>query len=387
MTCSCNVCGNALETPIYESAEDSSITTMNILVPGRTRVFLCGHCGHLQTAELQDAADYYANVYAINLTSDDEDQLYKIVDGRPVYRADQQAEVLLSKLDLFDGCRILDYGCAKAPTLKKVVGRAPQIRPFLFDVTDKYQAFWQKFPGLAGWASHQTDPAWAGTMDVVLSFYALEHISSLQDAVANIKALLKPGGIFYFIVPNVQQSLSDFVVADHVNHFTEESLRYLLGAQGFDRVEVDARAHDAAYVVTARLGAAGAGKPVMPAPGAIAQLERAASEMSEYWSGVAARIQAFERSQPATAASAIYGAGFFGNFIAATLTSMSHVKCFIDRNAHLQGRQCLEREVVAPAALPAHVGHVYVGLNPRISRDAIGSISEWQDRQLEIFYL
>ncbi|WP_454737358.1 class I SAM-dependent methyltransferase [Cupriavidus necator] len=387
MTCSCNVCGNALETPIYESAEDSSITTMNILVPGRTRVFPCGHCGHLQTAELQDAVDYYANVYAINLTSDDDDQLYQIMDGRPVYRADHQAEVLLSKLDLFDGCRILDYGCAKAPTLKKVAARAPQVRPFLFDVTDKYQEFWRKFPGVAGWACHQTDPAWAATMDVVLSFYALEHISALQDAVANIKALLKPGGIFYFTVPNVQQSPSDFIVADHVNHFTEESLHYLLGAQGFDHIEVDARAHDAAYVVTARLGAGASGKPVMPAPGAIARLDAAARKMSEYWSGVAGRIQAFERSQPAGATSAIYGAGFFGNFIAATLASMSHVACFVDRNAHLQGRQCLDREVVAPAALPAHVGHLYVGLNPRISREAIRSIAGWQDRQLEIFYL
>lgn len=387
MTCSCNVCGNALATPIYESAEDSSITTMNIMVPGRTRVFLCGHCGHLQTAELQNAADYYANVYEINLTSDDEDQLYQIVDGRPVYRADHQAEVLLAKLDLFDGCRILDYGCAKAPTLKKVVGRAPQVRPFLFDVTDKYQTFWKKFPGQPSWASHQTDPAWAGTMDVVLSFYALEHISSLQHAVANIKGLLKPGGLFYFIVPNVQQSPSDFVVADHVNHFTAESLHYLLSAQGFDRVEVDARAHDSAYVVIARLGASGTARPVKPEPAAIAELRRAATEMSAYWSGVASRIRAFERSQPANAASAIYGAGFFGNFIAANLASMSHVECFIDRNAHLQGRKRLERDVIAPAVLPEHVGHVYVGLNPRISREAIRAIPEWQGRQLEVFYL
>lgn len=387
MICSCNICGNALDTPVYTSAEDSSITTMNIMVPGRTRVFLCGRCGHLQTAELQNAADYYANVYEINLTSDDEDQLYQIVEGNPVYRADQQANVLLAKLDLFDGCRILDYGCAKAPTLKKVVSRAPQVKPFLFDVTDKYQSFWRRFPGVAGWASHQTDPAWKGTMDVVLSFYALEHISSLQEAISKIKALLKPGGVFYFIVPNVQQSPSDFVVADHVNHFTEASLHYLLGMHGFDKVEVDAQAHDSAYVVTARLGGDGAGVPVLPPPGAMAQLERAASEMSEYWSGVASRIRAFERSQPPAAASAIYGAGFFGHFIATTLASASHVECFVDRNAHLQGRQCLERDVIAPSALPEHVGHVYVGLNPRISREAIRSIPEWQGRKLEVFYL
>jgi hypothetical protein len=47
-TNSCNVCGSRLGSPLYESADNASITTMNTVIEGRTRVFFCDECGHLQ---------------------------------------------------------------------------------------------------------------------------------------------------------------------------------------------------------------------------------------------------------------------------------------------------------------------------------------------------
>ncbi|MFN9121152.1 MAG: hypothetical protein ACK5X5_05040, partial [bacterium] len=84
-TNSCNVCGSRLGSPLYESADNASITTMNTVIEGRTRVFFCDECGHLQTSELPNLSQYYAQEYAINLASDEDDQLYKVIDGKPVY--------------------------------------------------------------------------------------------------------------------------------------------------------------------------------------------------------------------------------------------------------------------------------------------------------------
>ncbi len=385
IVCNCNVCGGALVDPIYQSASDSSFTTMNARVAGRTEVYLCRRCGHLQTSELPDLASYYANVYEINLASEEADQLYKIVDGRPVYRADHQAQVLLSKLTLPPGSRVLDYGCAQATTLRKAVASQPDIQPFLFDVTDKYVGHWQRFPVPAQWATHRVDPAWAASMDAVLSFFAFEHIAQLGDAVDNIKALLKPGGIFYLVVPDVLGNAADFIVADHVNHFTVESLRYLLAARGFGDIVVDATAHDAALVVTARLGTASCAVVAQPDESALAKLESSARQMACYWSDAAARILAFE--QRGEGPSAIYGAGFYGNFVAASLASMAHVSCFVDRNAHLHGQACWGKPVVAPDDLPTSVRRVLVGVNPRSARAAIEGIDAWRGRQLDVFYL
>lgn len=385
MTLSCNVCKSPLTSLLYESAENVSVTTMNKLIDGKTHVYFCDACGHLQTNELPNLVEYYAHEYEINLTSEDDDQLYRVVDGNPVFRADHQANVLLSKVDFFPGCRVLDYGCAKALTLKKVLGVHPDIRPFLFDVTDKYIPFWKSFPALPEWSVHEPNPAWHGSIDVALSFYALEHVADLHAALANVKALLKPGGIFYFIVPNVYSNIADFIVADHINHFSKNSLLTLLTRAGFHDVSVDDQVHDAAFVVKATLGPAAAAKPVNE--GELAEERAAALQMAQYWSTIVRRICEFEKQASAAGAIAIYGAGFYGNLIASSLNTLDHVRCFIDQNCFLQGKQLCGRPVLSPRDLPKEVTHVLVGMNPRSARSGIDAIVEWRERRLTYFFL
>ena len=250
----CNVCAAELGSPVYRGAENGSITTMNKVVAGQTRIFHCQVCDHVQTEELADLARFYAEEYSINEDGVEDDQLYEIRDGKEIYRSEHQASVLVDKIDLHKNPKVLDYGCAKGATLRRIVQARPEVEPYLFDVTDKYQAYWRDFPKPAKWASHVPDPAWSGTLDVVLSFYALEHIPHLGAVLAEIKALLKPGGVFYFIVPNLYANWADFIVADHVNHFSRRSLSTMLDRAGFGDIEIDEEAHASAFVVSCRAG-------------------------------------------------------------------------------------------------------------------------------------
>lgn len=385
----CNVCGSKFQLALFESAENASITTMNKIIPGRTRVYFCDDCGHLQTNELSNLKDYYAYEYQINADGDDEDQLYKIIDNKPVFRAEHQAAVLTSKLDFFPGCRVIDYGCAKAPTLKTIVEKNPTITPFLFDVTDRYVPYWQKYPKAAEWAVHQAPREWQGTMDIVLSFYALEHVSDLSASLADISALLKPGGFFYFIVPNVYQNIADFIVADHINHFSPTSLDKMLNAAGFSDIVIDSQAHDAAFVVSARrrlMDSAGRndGKD---ATLEISEYRDKALAMAQYWNNLTTRIRDFERSLPPSATAAIYGAGFYGSLIFSSLKNAEAIQCFIDRNPHLQARTLHGRPVFSPEHIPESIGHIYIGLNPRTAQASVGEIKAWQGKLLDFFYL
>lgn len=380
----CNVCSSSLNHPIYQSQDKRSITTMNALIEGRTSVYFCGICGHLQTNELPDLVNYYAQEYDINSASEDDDQLYKVVDGKPIYRADHQVATLMSKVRFSAGWRVLDYGCAKGPTLKKLITAHAEITPFLFDVTDRYIPFWEQFPAGTSWATHSPNPLWRGSMDVVLSLYALEHIADLQQAVTNIRQLLKPGGIFYFIVPNVYENTADFIVADHINHFSRHSIIGLLSAQGFVDVDVDERAHDSAFVVTGVLDESRP-KAAIDLSGLDELLGRAQS-MADYWGGISSRIGQYEESL-GDVPLAIYGAGFYGNFLMSSLRNPARVKYFVDQNAHLQGTTVNGRPVLSPSDLPAEVTDVLVGLNPRSARSAIASIDSWRARAISYFFL
>jgi len=386
MSVHCNVCAMRFESPIYESADERSITTMNKLVDGKTRVYFCPKCGHLQTNELPNVKKFYEQEYDINSDSEDQDQIYAVVDGKPVFRADHQAAVLMSKVSWFPGCAVLDYGCAKAPTLKKVLAQHPEIEAYLFDVTDRYVRFWQRFPKQAKWSVGIPDPSWKRSLDVVLSFYALEHVVDLHAAIANIKDLLKPGGLFYFIIPNVYANNADFIVADHVNHFSPSSISYLLSKNGFSSIDVDEKVHDAAFVVTARFTQEKRIENDAQANNS-SVYERQATELSRYWSTLSQKIRAFEAGMKPSDVLGIYGAGFYGNLIASVVSKPKDIACFVDQNPHLQGTSISGKHVVSPASMAAKVTHIAVGLNPRKAKAIIEAISAWQNRKISYLYL
>jgi SAM-dependent methyltransferase len=374
---------------VYESADNLSVTTMNKLVSGKTSVYFCECCGHLQTNELKNLHQYYAEEYEINLTSEDDDQLYGVINGQPVYRSVHQANILMEKVKFKHGWRVLDYGCAKSQTLKKVLGHNFDINPFMFDVTDKYIPYWQAFPKAAEWSTHTPIRDWDGTMDVVLSFYALEHVADLHEAVANIKKLLKPRGIFYFLVPNAYENTADFIVADHINHFSRSSLSALLSRNGFTDIDIDATSHEASFVVSATLARENECDSVGFAGIDAAEIREnkdAAMKMAGYWSDVVGRIQAFEELID-EGALAIYGAGFYGNFIATAMKHPEKIICFVDQNRHLQNTNIRNRPILSPDNIPAEVQHVLVGMNPQRARDNIAQIESWKSRNLNYFFL
>lgn len=367
----CAVCGTPFGTPVFESSEAKSLTTMNVLIDGKTTVYFCETCQHAQTDELPDLVSYYATEYEINIDSEGDDQLYDVIDGKEIYRAEHQARILVSKIDLSQHRKVLDYGCAKAPTLRALCDEFREIEPHLFDVTDKYVPFWEEFPNGATWAIHKPDSAWTGQMDVVLSFYALEHIPHLTDILRDVRSLLKDGGYFYFIVPDMYQNAADFIVVDHVNHFSSRSLWYLMAYNGFTDIEIDAESHASAFVVSARRATADLPKPV-----AQDFPDRApeAKALAQFWTDIKTLITEFEASVDPATPLVIYGAGIYGNFILSCLKNPDRVTHFLDQNTFLQGTEIEGRPVIHPGALPHDRAAIMVGLNPRNARRIIADV-------------
>ena len=385
----CSVCKNENLKIVYESSDNLSVTTMNKLIPGKTTVCFCENCGHLQTDELDDIKTFYAEEYEINLNSEDDDQLYTIVNNHPVYRSEHQANVLMKKVDLFNGAKVLDYGCAKSQTLKRVLSKKSNIEPFFFDVTDKYISFWKSFAPKAEWSTHTPNSAWIGTMDVVLSFYALEHVADLHEALGNIKNMLKVGGNFYFLVPNVYKNTADFIVADHINHFSKVSLYYLLSLHGFSNIDIDEEIHESAFVVRATLTTINDKKNIILSEDQLKQIPKlkgSALGMSSYWTDVIERIQHFE-IDVAEDQLAVYGAGFYGNFIATAMKNPKKITCFIDQNKHLTNTEINGKPVLDPENIPKEVKHVLVGMNPERAKENIDQIEALKVLNLNYFFL
>jgi len=176
-------------------------------------------------------------------------------------------------------------------------------------------------------------------------------------------------------VPNLFANTADLVVADHANHFSVSSLHRLLVDAGFVVREVDEGAHNSAWVVVAQKQEAAAAEPSMNADVA------AVREMATYWASFGERVRTFE--QKGTSEAAIYGSGFYGTFIHASLAESDAVNCFLDQNPHRQKNTLLGKPILAPEALPDSVQRLYAGLNPRVARDELAAVSL---PELEVFF-
>ncbi|KQY49727.1 class I SAM-dependent methyltransferase [Lysobacter sp. Root494] len=333
---------------------------------------------------MADVDVYYDTEYDILVDSEEEDQIYEVVAGNPLYRTEHQVRTLQRKLPLEGHVALLDYGCAKSSTIRMLATLSPGIVPHLYDVSSRYIPFWEKFTHPAHWAVNSPKPEWDSYFDVVTSFFSLEHIPTPARTMREIARLLKPGGHFYAIVPNVATNVADLVVVDHCNHFSATSLTRLVSDAGLELLEIDANAHRGAFVVVAM-------KPrALPAPAALdpAKVGHVRAELAgiaAFWDKAASRVRDYEASIGGDAA--IYGAGFYGAFIATSLSNPSIISCHIDQNPYLQGQTFDGKPVIAPDDLPTDVSSILVGLNPAHARKIISEVAVLRERDLDYFFL
>ncbi|HEY3889178.1 MAG TPA: methyltransferase domain-containing protein [Caulobacteraceae bacterium] len=377
----CRLCGSNLGDPALDLAAPA-MTSANETIAAATRIYVCDVCGHVQSPEPADLAAYYDTTYRISLDSEDHDQLYGMRDGAPIYRTDRQAEVVLEKAALALGARVLDYGAAKAQTLKKVLAQRPDISPHVFDVSDDYRPSWASWLKPEATASYSVPEAWQGGFDLVTSHYVLEHVADPVSALRVLAGLLAPGGRIFFSVPDWTQNTGDLLVADHVNHFTAASIRRLTREAGLAIDDLDSAALPSAFAVTCRVGEV---TTALSKADIAATADRARVTAVAFARACDRLDQLFETNQ--RRATAIYGAGFYGAFLLARMSRRIKPVCCLDNNRHLWGKPLFDVPVAAPDSLPEGVEVVYVGLNPARARQIAASVPALQRPGLDLFFI
>lgn len=362
----CYVCSTSIAAPAYEKlapAITSIMTTLDI----PTRVFICETCGHAQSSEIPDIEAFYDTGYRISLNSDTHDQIVAVQpDGKIIYRTDHQADIALRMMNLRQGSALLDYGAAKADTLRKLCAVRPDINAYVFDVSTDYSAAWQGWVSPENQATYSIPDDWKQRFDAVMSHFVIEHVIDPVGFIGTIAGLLKPGGTLLLSMPNVSANPGDMVVADHVNHFSATSLEQALINAGFTLKSLDSTSFPGAYFAVATLETP-TGKPDGAEIGtAVAR----AQEICADWQKVSASVEtAISNLQGEKVA--IYGAGFYGSWLFHLISQRAKPALFLDRNPHLQGSTHLGLPVVLPEEIPDDIDVLFIGLNPLKARSAV----------------
>lgn len=391
----CNSCGHGLSEVIYQGSANESITTMNTYLSGELRVLLCHVCGHCQTFPLNDLKSYYENDYELGRLNEEDDQLYSMSEDGPIYRAQHQATVLLQKVKIDSQTKVLDFGCGKSLTMRRVCGIIDDFKPFVYDVTDKYLGLWLDITNKENCAVNNVPGSWEEKFDIITSFYALEHIEDLRSVCRKVRSLLRDSGYFYFIVPDMIANPADFIVADHVNHFSRSSLSALMERTGFEVKEIDHSSHYGAIICLAR-------KIDKPKEQSIqvstttkideieidVQFMQKAYGLAEFWSNQNERLAKAISDLPKDRGIAIYGAGFYGTYLYGLATRCGrNVECFIDSNPHMIGEKNNGIAIVAPSGVSSNVGNILVGLNPSRAKGIIANTKDFTNGKYSFLYI
>ena len=366
MTYRCHVCESQDTSVVYRSAIEKSLTSGCQILPVHTQIYECASCGHVYSEDLPDAAVFYAEHYNINLYHEDEDQLYEVVDGVARYRTDHQLAVMQRKIQFQSQQKVLDFGCAKSSMMKKMLELYPDLDCHFYDVSEAYRPYWEKMTTPDKCAVNTIPRNWLNRFDLITSFFSLEHIASVKKVISEIASLLNEGGTFYAIVPNMFNNVADFIVVDHVNHFTPKSMQRLLNDAGLSLIDIDLQSHRGAMTIVAKK------RNRHNVEVAVEDCSNQVAEIASFWRDIGNHIQSSERN--CANPFAIYGAGFYGAFVHAHLLQPEKVVCFLDNNDFLQNRSLFNIVIKKPVDIPTEVETVFVALNPKIARNVMATM-------------
>jgi len=345
-----------------------AITSLGLVINATGAVFVCDCCSHSQTATSITLADYYAYNYKTLSRSSEEDDLYEMQGNRAIYRNEHMATILAKKLPDVVG-DVLDFGCGKSLVMKHYSVKNGKANIHLFDVTEDYVDFWQAFVPADQYACFTVPESWLGKFELVTSFFSMEHVPDPLGELKKIKKVLAPSGLLYICVPDMySENVADMLVVDHVQHYSDVSMSFLLQKAGFQVAEMDHCSHRQAAIYIARLSDDAALQ--LKTNGfdglAVSWIVNRCEDISLYWNTVKDSVKRFELEMTRRGSDRFYivGAGILGTFLYLQLEFPEKVVGFIDSNRFKQEKGWQRLPVFEPGKTQVGDGvSVFVGFN------------------------
>lgn len=201
--------------------------------------------------------------------------------------------------------------------------------------------------------------------DVVILVGVLEHLRDLDEAFAHLRAILNPGGLVYFEVPDAtafadwpNAPYQDFST-EHLNFFAPVSLANTLAQRGFSRVFLEQNHREQSYkTVMSNISAVFRKEDTVPV-GPLAFDADTSPGLERYIAGCAiednrlrARMDALVN---AGRAMLVWGVGTHTTRLMATSRlADANIVAFVESNARYHGKTLLGRPIIAPEELKKH---------------------------------
>jgi 2-polyprenyl-3-methyl-5-hydroxy-6-metoxy-1,4-benzoquinol methylase len=219
------------------------------------QIFHCFSCGHLFTnprpSPDQITAYYKSENYISHSDSDKGliNKVYRIVRKRTLNWKAAQLNSHFGRPG-----KLLDIGCGSGNFLARM--QTDGWECFGIEPDPDARAMASRYSGITVTEESHLSEWMDETFDAITLWHVLEHVYDLHKRLAEIKRLLKPGGILILALPNPSSAdalkygsyWAAWDVPRHVHHFKPSVVHELLHSKGFRFLYSRGMVYDAYYI-------------------------------------------------------------------------------------------------------------------------------------------
>lgn len=195
MKFNCLFCGGIEGNIIYEACSDYYLGKPYIV-----SYYHCTNCHLVQQFPIPNNTTKFYNEYPMHMKKSFLHRIMQKIVMAPVYYKIEKP--CIAKV-------LLDYGCGNGWFLETLKGKGMELVGFEPDLNHSNQA--EKY------SSNQAEKysefrifnnldllfkLYEGKVDILTMHFVMEHLPNLSEAFNNVAQLLRPGGIFFFTIPN-----------------------------------------------------------------------------------------------------------------------------------------------------------------------------------------
>lgn len=234
----CHICTGRLLS-VDQSAILTQVTSDCRPWKKRGHLAICRHCGtvqkHITYDWLQQADEIYRG-YEIYAQGDGAEQpTFDSENGISVARSQRIVMWLDGLKVLLEQGKLLDIGCGNGAFLRSFGEAHLGWELTGLELDDRNKSIIEQIPN----AKFCNDPleSLEEKYDLIILVHALEHIIKPISFLNTVATKLKPDGLLFIEVPDLEGSSFDLLIADHCTHFMQETLEAVVKSTGFEVVK------------------------------------------------------------------------------------------------------------------------------------------------------
>jgi len=237
----CQICEEDALNRVLQFEEFSRVTSDCRPFEKGGELAICAACGGVQKLPSptwhEEISRIYSKYEAYFQADGEEQVVFDAVRGTPRARSEVFLDRLRSGGFLGQVESVLDVGCGTGVTLRALHNALPRAALNGYELTDqnlgrleRIPRFTHLFTGEIGGIDRR--------FDFISMVHSLEHFPNPFAALESIGKNLNPGGILFVEVCDVESNPFDLLIADHLMHFTKETLSRLVGRAGYEVLHV-----------------------------------------------------------------------------------------------------------------------------------------------------